>query len=79
MLCLTKVQFNLKAIHNVYQKVCSWHCVVSDQGTIQFESDSQQRVIKSAPSKVVSDQGTIQFESDSQRKNTEAVDSLGCV
>ena len=65
-LCLTKVQFNLKAIHNRKLWTYRDNHVVSDQGTIQFESDSQLffRIIKWI--NVVSDQGTIQFESDSQ-------------
>ena len=40
-LCLTKVQFNLKAIHNDSDYNSLFDAVVSDQGTIQFESDSQ--------------------------------------
>ena len=40
-LCLTKVQFNLKAIHNTLPHNVQLEQVVSDQGTIQFESDSQ--------------------------------------
>ena len=44
MLCLTKVQFNLKAIHNMGPLGFVINIVVSDQGTIQFESDSQHKL-----------------------------------
>ena len=52
---------------------------MSDQGTIQFESDSQLALQIRQSHQVVSDQGTIQFESDSQPGTPWYFDTYGCV
>ena len=52
---------------------------MSDQGTIQFESDSQHLGILPHGLYVVSDQGTIQFESDSQHGPSRIRDKYRCV
>ena len=52
---------------------------MSDQGTIQFESDSQQLQSDIKLLHVVSDQGTIQFESDSQQETANSIARGGCV